>query len=57
ALINRSPSEVLLRESEADATQTLAPVLHLCRLRGVPVSYDRQEVAAWGALAAARMQD
>ncbi len=57
ALINRSPREVLLRESEADATQTLAPVLHLCRLRGVPVSYDRQEVAAWGAVAAARMQD
>ena len=57
ALINRSPREVLLRESEADATQSLAPVLHLCRLRGVPISYDRQEVAAWGAVAAARMQD
>ncbi len=56
ALINRSPREVLLHESEVDATQSLATVLHLCRLRGVPISYDRQEVAAWGAVAAARMQ-
>lgn len=54
ALINRSPREVLLREHEG-ATESLAPVLHLCRLRGVPVSHGRQEVAAWGALAAARM--
>lgn len=56
ALINRNPREVLLRDDET-ATETLAPVLHLCRLRGVPVSYGREEVAAWGAVAAARMKD
>ena len=57
ALINRNPREVLLRDDEATATESLAPVLHLCRLRGVPVSYGRTEVAGWGALAAARMGD
>ena len=56
ALINRSPREVLLRDDEATAAGYLAPVLHLCRLRGVPVSYGRAEVAGWGALAAARMK-
>ena len=56
ALINRSPREVLLRDDE-DAVGSLAPVLHLCRLRGIPVSYARREVAAWGAVAAARMVD
>ena len=55
ALINRSPREVLLRDDEATAAASLAPVLHLCRMRGVPVSYGREEVAGWGALAAARM--
>lgn len=55
ALINRSPGEVLLREDEATAAKSLAPVLHLCHLRGVPVSFGREEVDAWGALAAARM--
>ena len=57
ALINRSPREVLLGDDEATAAESLAPVLHLCRMRGVPVSYGRQEVAAWGAAAAARMGD
>lgn len=55
ALINRNPRKVLLRDGETDAALTLAPVLHLCKLRGVPVSYGREEVAAWGAVAAARM--
>lgn len=57
ALINRDPREVLLRDDETTAAEALAPVLHLCRLRGVPVSYAREEVAAWGAVAAARMKD
>jgi hypothetical protein len=57
ALINRNPREVLLRDDEPAAATALAPVLHLCRLRGVPVSYGREEVAAWGAVAAARMKD
>jgi len=57
ALINRNPREVLLRDDEANAAATLAPVLHLCRLRDVPVSYGHEEVAAWGAVAAARMKD
>ena len=57
ALINRTPREVLLRDDEATAAAALAPVLHLCRLRGVLVSYGRSEVASWGALAAARMGD
>lgn len=56
ALINRNPREVLLRDDEVTATASLAPVIHLCRLRGVPVSYGREEVAGWGALAAARMK-
>ena len=56
ALINRSPREVLLADDEAKARVSLAPVLHLCRLRGVPVSFGRAEVAGWGALAAARMK-
>ena len=56
ALINRNPRAVLLRDEE-DAAGSLAPVLHLCRLRGVPVSYGRREVADWGAVAAARMVD
>lgn len=57
ALINRNPREVLLPQTEVTAGENLAPVLHLCRLRGIPVSYDREEVAAWGAVAAARMRD
>lgn len=57
ALINRSPREVLLGGDEATAAASLAPLLHLCRLRGVPVSYGRAEVTGWGALAAARMKD
>ena len=57
ALINRNPREVLLRDDEPAAATALAPVLHLCRLRDVPVSYGREEVAAWGAVAAARMKD
>lgn len=57
ALINRNPREVLLRDGEATAAASLAPVLHLCRLRDVPVSYGRREVGEWGALAAARMAD
>jgi hypothetical protein len=57
ALINRNPREVLLRDDEANAATALAPVLHLCRLRGVPVSYGRGQVAEWGAVAAARMKD
>ena len=56
ALINSSPHEVLLADDEATARVSLAPLLHLCRLRGVPVSYGRMEVAGWGALAAARME-
>jgi hypothetical protein len=57
ALINRNPREVLLRDDEGNAAAALAPVLHLCRLRDVPVSYGHAEVAAWGAVAAARMKD
>jgi hypothetical protein len=57
ALVNRNPREVLLREDEETASEALEPVLHLCGLRGVPVSYGREEVAAWGAVAAARMKD
>ena len=55
ALINRNPKEVLLRDDEVIAIETLAPVLQLCRLRGVPVSYGREEFAEWGGVAAARM--
>lgn len=55
ALINRDPQEVLFAVSEAEARASLAPVLHLCRLREVSVRFDQPIVADWGALAAARM--
>lgn len=55
ALINRQPREVFLKDDEATAADTLATVLHLCRLRGVPVRYGCPQVAEWGAIAAARM--
>lgn len=55
ALINRQPREVWLAGGPEETAEPLAPLLHLCRLRGVPVSWRRAEVAAWGATAAARM--
>lgn len=55
ALINRQPREVLLVPERDRAEASLAPLLHLCRLRGVPVRFGRAEIAAWGTLAAARM--
>lgn len=57
ALVNRNPREVLLSSDEETAAEILAPALHMCRLRGVPVRYGREEVAGWGAVAAARMRD
>jgi len=56
ALINRSPQAVWLATDAATASATLGPVLHLARLRGIPVSFDRAEVAAWGALGACRLR-
>jgi ABC-type uncharacterized transport system substrate-binding protein len=56
ALINRNPRAVWLAADRATAEDRLAPVLHLARLREVPVFFDRAEVARWGALAAAPMQ-
>ncbi len=56
ALINRDPQEIFLRASEDEARRTLAPVLHLCQLRGVPVRYGRQELCRHGAAAIARMR-
>jgi hypothetical protein len=55
ALINRAPHEVLLRDEESTARHQLAPLLHLCALRGVPVRFAQKAVGDWGALAAARM--
>lgn len=56
AIINRHPQEILLRDDQATAMETLAPVLYLCQLRGIPVRYRQSEVAQWGSIAAARMQ-
>lgn len=55
ALINRAPQEVLLRDEEIVARNQLAPLLHLCALRSVPVRFEQKQVGDWGALAAARM--
>ncbi len=55
ALINRDPRALWLAADEAQAADTLAPVLHLARLREVPVRFGVPQVSAWGALAAARM--
>lgn len=55
ALINRAPREVVFRDDEVTVAAEMAPVLHLCRLREVPVRFGQAEIAAWGALAAARM--
>lgn len=57
ALINRSPREVWLRDDEKTAQKTLAPMLHLAKLRGVPVEFDCLEIAELGALAIARMSE
>jgi hypothetical protein len=55
ALINRNPRAVWVAADAATAEAELSPVLHLARLRDVPVLFDRAEVAAWGALAACPM--
>lgn len=56
ALINRNPRAVWLATDQATAEDRLAPVLHLARLRNVPVHFDRSELTEWGALAAAPMR-
>lgn len=55
ALINRSPRQIWLRDEEDAARASLAPLLHLCESRGVPVSFGRDELRRWNTLAAARM--
>lgn len=55
ALVNRSPREIWLRDEEDLARVNLAPLLHLCESRGVPVSFGRAELSLWKTLAAARM--
>jgi hypothetical protein len=55
ALVNRDPKEVWLAVSQEQAERELAPVLYMCKSRNIPVSFDRNEVASWGSLAAARM--
>lgn len=56
ALINRDPKEIWLRDDEKTARKSLAPLLYLAQKRGVPVEFERREVEAWGAVAAARMK-
>jgi hypothetical protein len=56
ALINRNPREVWLSVDETTANRELAPLLHLAKLRGVPVRFERAEPRRWGAIAAARME-
>ncbi len=56
ALINRDPLEIWLRLEEAEARQTLAPLLYLASKRGVPVEFGRADLENWGALAVARMK-
>jgi hypothetical protein len=55
SLINRDPQEIWLSDDEFTAQRRLAPLLHLAKLRGVPVAFGRSEPARWGAIAAARM--
>ncbi len=55
ALINRDPREIWLCDEEFVARKQLAPLLHLAKLRGVPVRFGRQEPRRWGARAAALM--
>ena len=56
ALINRDPLEIWLRLGENEARKTLSPLLYLAHQRGVPVEFERGELAKWGALAVARMK-
>lgn len=56
ALINRQPREVRFSAKGEEVAACYAPVLHLARVRGVPMRFDCPEVAAWGAIAAARME-
>ncbi len=55
ALINRDPREIWLCDAEKTARERLAPLLHLARLRGVPVRFERAEPRRWGAIAVAPM--
>lgn len=56
ALINRNPMEIWLATNEEDAQQTLAPLLYLAQLRGVPISFGRHELREWNTAALARMK-
>lgn len=56
ALINRDPLEIWLRSDRAGAELTVAPLLYLARLRGIPVSFERPELDKWSTSALARMK-
>ncbi|BCM92260.1 hypothetical protein IAD21_04139 [Abditibacteriota bacterium] len=56
ALINRDPLEIWLRADEVSAQQSLAPLLYLAQLRGVPVRFSRHELDEWNTAALARMK-
>ena len=56
ALINRDPLEIWLRSNRTGAEKTLAPLLYLARLRGIPVSFERPELDEWNTSALARMR-
>lgn len=53
--INRMPREIWLADNQTQATTYLAPLLHLCQLRDIPVKYGQTEILVWGARAAAKM--
>jgi hypothetical protein len=55
ALINRDPIEIWLRADEKSARYSLAPLLYLARMRGVPVEFSRYELEEWNTAALARM--
>ncbi|HEX8465682.1 MAG TPA: hypothetical protein VF627_13775, partial [Abditibacterium sp.] len=55
ALINRNPREIWLCDDQTVARQRLAPLLHLAKLRKIPVRFERIEPRRWGAMAAAPM--
>ncbi|PQV62948.1 Phosphoribosyl transferase (PRTase) [Abditibacterium utsteinense] len=55
ALINRDPREIWLCDEELAARKHLAPLLHLAKLRSVPVRFGSEKPRRWGAIAAAQM--
>lgn len=55
AAINRMPQEIWLAATATTAKTDLAPLLHLCQLRAIPMKFGQTEILAWGTQAAAKM--